>query len=162
MVQNMKNYPFCKDCNKRLGDYLSIRCKSCTAKIRKWSQKTKNKISKANKGKNNGMFGHPPIKINEGKWNKYNKIWMRSLWESSFAKWCDKNKIKWLYEPYRFNLGDYTYSPDFYLPEFDTYIEIKGYWKLPSKKKFILFKKQFPKIKILVFMRKELKSLGVL
>jgi predicted nuclease of restriction endonuclease-like RecB superfamily len=80
---------------------------------------------------------------------------MRSNWEVAYAKWLDKQNIKWQYEQQTFDLGDTTYTPDFYLPETDTYIEIKGYWYNISKKKFKLFKKLYPQIKITVIMEKK-------
>ena len=69
-------------------------------------------------------------KLKHGKRFKYKNIWMRSTWEISFAKWCDKNKILWEYEKKSFNLGkNCTYTPDFYLFNYDKYIEVKGYWR---------------------------------
>jgi predicted nuclease of restriction endonuclease-like RecB superfamily len=63
---------------------------------------------------------------------------LKSGWEEAFAKWCDRNKTKWLYESKTFNLGETTYTPDFYLSESDTYIEIKGFWRDDAKKKFYI------------------------
>ena len=58
-------------------------------------------------------------------------------WEVEFAKLLDEKDIKWIYTNDKF---DYVYEnkihkyyPDFYLPEFDTYIEIKGY---PTKRAY--------------------------
>ena len=51
--------------------------------------------------------------------------------ERQFAKLLDFYRIEWLYEPTTFDIdwdpnGSVTqrFSPDFYLPEFDVYIEI--------------------------------------
>ena len=52
--------------------------------------------------------------------------------------------------------------PDFYLPETDEYIEIKGWWWGSGKKRFDLFKKNYPKIDIKVLMKPDLKKIGVL
>lgn len=121
-------------------------------------KRNKRKMSKANKGSKNPMFG----KTTHGKWSKFKGSWMRSSWEVLFAKYCLRKGIKYLYEPKRFYLGSVTYLPDFYLPETDEYIEIKGWWYRGKKKRFNLFKKWFPKIKIKVLMKKELKKLGIL
>jgi predicted nuclease of restriction endonuclease-like RecB superfamily len=129
--------------------------------LRKISQITRNKIGKANAGKRNGMFGKPPLKTTYGIWSKYKNIWMRSNWERFFAKWCDINHINWTYEPKRFDLGNLTYAPDFYLPDLKLFIEIKGYWKPIAKKKYNLFKRLYPKLHIIYLMRDELKLLGV-
>lgn len=58
---------------------------------------------------------------------KYNKIWFRSKMEVSFAKWLNSKKITWIYEPKRFILSDgSSYLPDFYLPNRNIYVEVKG------------------------------------
>lgn len=49
-----KNYPSCLDCSIRLKDYRSIRCKSCSNKVKqlgvKLSKETKRKMSLVHKG----------------------------------------------------------------------------------------------------------------
>ena len=97
-----------------------------------------------------------------GKHIKYNNIWMRSSWEIKYAKYLDKKKLEWQYESKTFDLGNTTYTPDFYLPEHNLYIEIKGYWRDDAKIKFKGFKKQYPNIKIKLIMKPELQELGVL
>ena len=70
---------------------------------------------------------------------KYKDINMRSSWEVKVAKWLDDNNIKWKYESSecRFELSnDRTYVIDFYLPELDKYIEVKGWWDEYSKIKY--------------------------
>lgn len=45
------------------------------------------------------------------------------------ARWCvflDALDIKWLYEPQGFTVGGKPYLPDFYLPEIDFWVEVKG------------------------------------
>ena len=128
---------FCIDCKKEISNIYAKRCKSCS-----------------HKGKKNFMYG----KCSGWKRIKYKGIWMRSSWEVAYAKYLDKQDIKWLYEPKTFDLGDTTYTPDFYLPESDTYIEIKGYWNERSKWVFPLFKKCYPKIKIKLLQKKELQQ----
>lgn len=78
---------------------------------------------------------------------KYKNMSFRSSWEIVYAKWLDSKNIKWLYEEKRFNLGDSTYIPDFYLPSTDEYIEIKGFQTDTFKKKYTLFKERYPLIK---------------
>lgn len=117
------------------------------------------KISKAISGNKNGMFGKPTP---HGKKLKYNNTWMRSTWEVKYAKYLDKNNIKWLYESKRFDLGKLTYLPDFYLPEKDLYIEIKGWFTNKAKKRFKLFKKLYPNIKIKLLMYEDLKFKKIL
>ncbi len=92
----------------------------------------------------------------------YKTIRLRSNYELFYAKYLDKQGIKWFYEPKTFDLGNTTYTPDFYLPESDTYVEIKGWFRNDAKKKFKLFKKLYSKIKILIVDKNKLKSLKLL
>jgi DNA-directed RNA polymerase subunit RPC12/RpoP len=120
---------FCIDCSQLIS-WTSTRCKHC-----------------AQKGNKNSMFGKMTP---HGKWNKYKGYKMRSSWEKYYAKYLDKNNIKWLYESKTFDLGNTTYTPDFYLPETNEYIEIKGYWREDAKIKFNLFKEKYKDLKIRV------------
>jgi len=122
----------------------------------------KKKISKkmkgTRKGKDNPMFN----KVTTSKRGNYNGIYMRSSWEIAYAKYLDKNNIKWQYEPEHFEIEDTCYTPDFYLPKQDLYIEIKGWWRDNAKKRFELFKQIYSEKKIQVLMKPELQKLGVL
>lgn len=61
-----------------------------------------------------------------GKKNKYKNVLMKSSWEVSFAKACDFYNLKWQYEIATFKLSHgKRYTPDFYLPEKDIWVEIK-------------------------------------
>ena len=116
-------------------------------------------MAESQKGKYNSMYGKPCSNIKK---ILYNGIGMCSSWEVEYAKYLDKNNIKWLYEPKRFYFKDCTYLPDFYLPETDTYIEIKGWWRGDGKKKIKRFKEQYPKQNIKILMKKELEQLNIL
>ena len=59
---------------------------------------------------------------------------MDSTWEVACAQRLDELGIKWTRDP-SIKLGYVTrgrrkrnYIPDFYLPDLDVYIEVKGYW----------------------------------
>lgn len=56
---------------------------------------------------------------------KYNGVTFRSKMESLFARWCDDNKQKWIYEPEGLTNGKECYLPDFYLPNSKIIVEIK-------------------------------------
>ena len=62
------------------------------------------------------------------------KVSMDSTWEVACAKRLDELGIKWMRNP-NIKLKYLTrshrvrnYIPDFYLPDHDLYIEVKGYW----------------------------------
>lgn len=132
---------YCIDCGKKISHHAD-RCVSCSKK-----------------GKLSSHFGKPPKNI---KRVKYNNIWMRSTWEVAYAKYLDRNNVKWLYESKTFDLGDCTYTPDFYLPEINKYIEIKGYWYKKSLNKFIAFKLLYPEFNIEVFNTEKLTNLEII
>ena len=75
---------------------------------------------------------------------------VRSTWEANVARIFMLNGIKYEYEKHRFILEDCSYCPDFYIPEKDVYIEVKGY--LTGKAKMVLHKfiKANPNIKLLI------------
>jgi predicted nuclease of restriction endonuclease-like RecB superfamily len=105
------------------------------------------------KGSNNPMFG----KIaKHGKGQYYKGIYMRSSYEIIYAKWLDMLNYHWIYEATTFNLGNTTYTPDFYLPSAQTYIEIKGFWRDDAKKKFKLFQKLYPEINIQIRIKSDI------
>lgn len=66
---------------------------------------------------------------------KYKGIWFDSSWEVIVAKWLDDNKIKWQRNGIKsFEWMDKgkkrLYHPDFYLPEYDVYLDPKNPYKL--------------------------------
>jgi hypothetical protein len=68
---------------------------------------------------------------------KYKNYNFRSRLEARYAIFFDELKIKWLYEHEGYELGNgERYLPDFYLPDFKLFIEIKPVkfnWKEHSK-----------------------------
>ncbi len=112
-----------------------------------WSKINKDKMPR---GKNHSQYGTPTP---HSKWISYKKIWMRSTWEINIAKWLDKHKIKWLYEPERFELKDRTYCPDFYLPERNIYWEIKGWFHERHQETIKQFRELYPKENLLVLTK---------
>ncbi len=109
-------------------------------------------------GRNSHNFGKPSP---HGKGAYYKNIWMRSSYEIKFAFFLDCSRIKWDYESKTFDLGDTTYTPDFYIPEWDLYIEIKGWWRDDAKMKYKLFKKLYSNIRIRVLNQKDLETIGI-
>lgn len=67
------------------------------------------------------------VKIEE-----YNGEKFHGKWELEVAKWLDSNNILWErkgIKPFNYfwNNNWHLYFPDFYLPELDMYVEVKGY-----------------------------------
>lgn len=134
------SHKVCIDCGKPVSK-VSQRCKSC-----------------AQKGKRSHRYG----KISyHGKGGWYKDIWMRSSYEIKYAKYLDEQNIFWEYEPKTFDLGDETYTPDFYLPSRDLWVEVKGYWRKDAKRKFNKFKEQYPELQIVVVDKSYFQLIGV-
>ena len=85
----------------------------------------------------------------------YKGIWCDSSWELAYILWATDNKISFVRNRTRFEyLWDgyiHNYTPDFYLPEEDVYIEIKGQFDDKAKAKA----EQFP-CKLVVYEVEEI------
>ena len=89
--------------------------------------------------------------------------------EKECAKILDFYKIKWLYEPKSFPIewdeeGNViqSFTPDFYLPEFDLYIELTTLnQKLVTKKnqKIRKLRGLYPNVNIKIFYQKDFQNL---
>lgn len=79
-------------------------------------------------------------KIVEGTWHNsfsharthlYNGIKLYGKWELAYATWLDQQGIAWRRPkeifPYVWNGSTHHYTPDFYLIDEETYVEVKGY-----------------------------------
>ena len=73
----------------------------------------------------------------------YRGIEFRSKLEAKYAQAFDRLGIVWEYEGHGFAFDDGTwYCPDFYMPEIDTYFEVKGVLDDASMNKVILLAKE--------------------
>lgn len=72
----------------------------------------------------------------------------RSAWEANYARFLNFLGLEWEYEPSTFQFpvkrGVLTYTPDFYLPNDDVWIEIKGWLRAKDKIRLKRFKKYYP------------------
>jgi hypothetical protein len=76
--------------------------------------------------------------------------YMRSSWEIMFAEFLVELNLDWEYEPRVFRLKNGRgYTPDFYIPSINKWVEIKGYWRdIESREKFQMFKDEYPDCEI--------------
>ena len=91
-------------------------------------------------------------------WSKQSKykckdgslVLMDSTWEVAMAERLDHLKIAWerkedMKLPYYSKTGrKRNYIPDFYLPDYDTYIEVKGYWTDAARYKMKDVQERYP------------------
>jgi len=81
-------------------------------------------------GKNNGMWGVPAPHGKSVRTKSGHMV--RSTWERDVCDWFFSNRINYQYEPRTFEFDGLTYTPDIYVPIWDTYFEIKGWWDARS------------------------------
>lgn len=91
------------------------------------------------------------------------KVHYQSGYERKFMVWLDQKGIVWQKCKERFPYVDSTgkphnYNPDFYLPEWDLYVEVKGMIRMNDPLKFQAFPEQK---KLLLLEVEELKQLGL-
>lgn len=87
-----------------------------------------------------------------------NKEILHAGWELKVANYMDEQKIHWCkskeHFTYIFENQEHEYFPDFYLKDYDLFIEVKGRMKPNDLEKW----KQFPK-KLLIIDQKTIKNL---
>ena len=91
------------------------------------------------------------------------EVYFRSSTEANYARFLNFCGVKWEYEPRDFYFegirrGCVSYTPDFWLPNEDRWIEVKGWFDQKSVTKLDRFKRFFPdefKKLTLVVMRKK-------
>ena len=79
----------------------------------------------------------------------------KSRFERRFASDLKQRRIVFDYEKHKFPYQPKikTYTPDFYMPEFDLFVETKGFFNVADRVKHLLIKEQHPDIDIrFVFM----------
>lgn len=76
-----------------------------------------------------------------------------SRWEANFARILNLLGIKWEFQPSTFNLKTQKYTPDFYLPEYKVYIEIKNFLSDYSFKRDQKFRRIYPEIKLILILK---------
>ena len=130
--------------NGNKGKITSIETKEKLSKVLKWDKKRREKHlqywtperrlewSKMTSTRwANGVYDDSLWLNSNNHWSTYtvyNGIQMRSKLEARTAKVMHENNILYEYEPRGYKLIDNrTYYPDFYLPEFDTYLDPKGW-----------------------------------
>lgn len=88
-------------------------------------------------------------------------IRMRSGFEVMYAMILNKENIEWEYEPKRFKLSDgLRYTPDFYLPKQDLWVDVKGRVTEKNRIKHKLFRELGYNLD-LVFIKEIEKRLGL-
>jgi len=140
----------CAECGKefvrRKGDIhkKSIKhfcSKICSSNHKKGDKRNNTSIS-LKKAYSSGKTKPTCRKYRNGGYRDDLKIYVRSNWEANFARILTFQGKTWVYEPMVFTLlNGSTYRPDFYLPEENKFVEVKGYWIGKAKEKYTEFSK---------------------
>jgi transposase len=155
----------------------------------KRSSESRQKQSKSVKGEKNHFYGKShkkeaiesivnkrifyPYQGGRIKWYKHKRLCdgkyinLQGTWELETARFLDKNKGIYLvhgeFSGFVYFIGGKRkmYFPDFYLPKYDLYLEVKGFFNDEMRKKIELVTKRH-KIKIEIWQERDLMELGVL
>lgn len=133
--------------------------KSESAKNRRYSQEQREKMSQTVMKKVREGTWH--LSFSKSRTHEYRGVKLHGLWEVKFAMNLDDKNIEWRRPtekfPYEFEGKKRNYTPDFWVPEMDSYIEIKGYATPKDETKW----KQFP-MKLIILKGEDLIQLGIL
>lgn len=115
---------------------------------RKHTEETKRKISQKMSINNKG---------GRSKWYEVAGQKVQGTWERNVALKFEEMNIKWEKLKTNRHTFDYVidnktrcYTPDFYLKDFDTYIEVKGRWWGNDREKMDIVLKTYPDKKIII------------
>lgn len=130
------------------------------------------KLSVAAKGHTNGYAKTKYYSIFSPYMNEDIKV--QGTYEYKYAQYLNENKINWIKKrtislKYKLHDDDYThtYYPDFYLPDSDEYIEIKGFFyksedsRVDDERKMRKVQEHNTDKKIKLIMKAELIALGI-
>jgi len=87
------------------------------------------------------------------------RIWLRSSYETRLAFALTRAGIRWVYEV-PLSIGEYhTYRVDFYLYDYDIYLEVKGWMSAEDKEKMISCYHAHPLINLRILYNKDITDL---
>jgi len=101
------------------------------------------------------------LSFSKSRTHEYKGVKFHGLWEVKFAMNLDDKNVEWRRPTekfqYIFEGKTRNYTPDFWVPELESYVEIKGYTTLKDEAKW----SQFP-LKLIVLKGEDLIHLGIL
>lgn len=165
----------CKYCNKEFAALSvgahTINCKlnpdlaqislnrSASARNRRHSDEFKDRLSQTVMKKVEQGTWH--LSFSKSRTHDYKGVKFHGSWEVKFAMHLDDKKIEWRRPTekfqYTFEGKVRNYTPDFWIPELDSYVEIKGYQTPKDEAKW----SQFP-LKLIVLKGEDLVQMGIL
>jgi hypothetical protein len=133
--------------------------RSDSAKKRTWSHEHREKMSEVVMKKVKEGTWH--LSFSKSRTHEYKSVKFHGLWEVKFAMNLDDKNVEWRRPTekfqYTFEGKTRNYTPDFWIPELDSYVEIKGYTTPKDEAKW----SQFP-LKLIILKGEDLIQLGIL
>ena len=124
------------------------------------SEETKRKISEKLSINNKG---------GRAKWYMVSGQNVQGTWERDIATKFEQLNIRWIKLKtnkdtlkYEMNGKIRSYTPDFYLPDYDMYVEIKGFWWGDDKEKMKIVLQTYPDKNIVVVEKEEYQEIMLL
>lgn len=164
----------CKFCQKEYEKKAAVGGHTIRCFLNPKRQEIIDKIAQGQVGKpltqkqREGLSRSISKKVQEGTWHnsfarcrrhEYNGQVFDGTWEVLLAKWFDENDIRWSRNakrfPYVFGKSRH-YIPDFYLPDIDCFVEVKGWKTVKDEAKW----SQFP-LRLVVLSGSDLQALGL-
>lgn len=96
----------------------------------------------------NWIYRSPFDRSDADVWSEKLNQFFHSKWEVAFAEFAVGLGLITLYEPIFFHIGSTIIIPDFYFPEYDAFVELKGAWHSGAKDKWTSFRTLYPKVKV--------------
>ena len=175
--KKIENTIYCKCCGKPFFRRKSIRIFCSTTCSGKYlgehvlkgkivSIATREKLSRIASNKNSGYIKTKFYKMFSTYQNKF--VSLQGTYELKYAEHLNKNNINWVRSKemnIQYMKDDgvcRNYFPDFYLPDTDEYIEIKGYFFPKDQEKMKIVAEQNPTKKITILFSEDLINLKIL
>lgn len=173
-----QNSPFLEYNSKRKPSNQFIKARELGLPIPIRSEETRRKLSIASRKNTHSVETRAKIsdsirsKVMAGEWHtslaksmhyNFNGIDLHGRWELNFVIFLETHNIRWIRckERFAYQIDEIQrmYTPDFFLPDSNQYIEIKGYETEKDRAKW----EQFPKDKNLLVLKKpDLQQLDII
>lgn len=145
---------FCSYCGLKTKSVNNQPTKNfCVPRCLEAKEQISKKLSSSLKGKTGGYRE----KGGRGKGCHYKGIWMDSTWELALAQRLDDLSIQWerdakkhVFEYVDIEGKHRKYYPDFFIPNLELYVEVKGYWTSETRHKMSSIKNIHKHINLLV------------
>lgn len=119
-----RSYVITEETRKKISDSSKLFKHSEESKLKLRISMRKAVLNNPDSYTASNISGRTPIIV-------YSGVKLKGSWEVETAKWLDRQNIVWHNTikgfDYEWQNSIHTYFPDFYLPDYDVYIEVKGY-----------------------------------